>query len=80
MATSPAHPIDLAQPISVLWARLTSAQVRLAAQPEVAPELINLADRLTQLIEQATQEERRLSEAAATPPDFKVRPSAAATR
>jgi len=69
-----------AQPLSVLQARLTSVQARLAAQPESAPELSNLVDRLTQLIEQATQEERRLAEAAATPPDVKVRPSAVATR
>jgi hypothetical protein len=80
MTTPPAHPIDLAQPIRVLQARLTSVQTRLAAQTESAPELINLVDRLTQLIEQATQEEQRLAEAAATPPDFKVRPSAVATR
>jgi predicted PurR-regulated permease PerM len=80
LATPPARRIDLAQPLSVLQARLTSVQARLAAQPESAPELSNLVDRLTQLIEQATQEERRLAEAAATPPDVKVRPSAAATR
>jgi len=80
MATPPARPIDLAQPLSVLQARLTSVQARLAAQTESAPELTNLVDRLTQLIEQATQEERRLAEAAATPQHFKVRPSAGATR
>jgi hypothetical protein len=78
LATPPARPIDLAQPLSVLQARLTSVQARLAAQPESAPELSNLVDRLTQLIEQATQEERRLAEAAAPPPDVKVRPSAGA--
>ena len=80
LATPAAHPIDLAQPLSVLQARLTSVQARLAAQPESAPELSNLVDRLTQLIEQATQEERRLAAAAATPPDVKVRPSAVAAR
>ena len=65
MATPAAHPIDLAQPIGVLRERLTSVHARLAAQPEAAPELNNLVERLTQLIEQATQEERRLAEAAA---------------
>jgi putative permease len=80
MTTPPANPIDLTQPLSVLQARLTSVQARIAAQTESAPELINLVDRLKQLIEQATQEERRLAEAAATPQHFKVRPSAGATR
>ena len=80
MATPPAHPIDLTQPLSVLQARLTSVQARIAAQTESAPELINLANRLTQLIEQAAQEEQRLAETTATPPDFKVRPSAVVTR
>lgn len=80
MATPPAHPMDLTQPLSVLQARLASVQARLAAQTESPPELSNLVDRLTQLIEQATQEERRLADVAATPPDFRVRPAAGATR
>jgi predicted PurR-regulated permease PerM len=80
MAAPLARPIDLAQPLSVLQARLTSVQAQIAAQPESAPELINLADRLTKLIEQAAQEERRLAEAAATPQHFKARPSAVVTR
>jgi predicted PurR-regulated permease PerM len=70
MATPAAHPIDLTQPIGVLRERLASVQARLAAQPESRPDLVNLVERLTQLIEQATQEEQRLAEAAATPPYF----------
>jgi putative permease len=76
MATSPTPPIDLAQPIGVLQARLTSIQTRLAAQTESSPELINLVDRLTKLIEQATQEEHRLAEAAVTPQRSKMRSAA----
>ena len=68
--------LDLAQPLSVLQARLTSVQARLAAQPEARPELNNLVDRLEQLIEQAAQEEQRLTEAAAAPQHFEVQPSA----
>ncbi len=51
--TSTARPIDSAQPIEVLQTRVASVQARLAAQSESAPELINLADRLTQLLAQA---------------------------
>jgi putative permease len=80
MTTTPAHTIDLAQPISILQERLTSVQTRLAEQTESAPELINLVDRLTQLIEQTAQEERRLAEAAAKRRDSKVRRSAVANR
>ena len=80
MATPPAHPIDLTQPLSVLQTRLASVQARIAAQPESAPELINLADRLTQLIEQAAQEEQRLAVPTAAPQHFKVRPTVAATK
>lgn len=63
MVTSPARPLDLVQPIEVLQTQLVSVQARLAAQPEPAPELINLVARLTQLIDQAVQEEQRLAEA-----------------
>ncbi len=80
MATPPTHPIDLTQPLSALQARLASVQAQLAAQTEAAPELVNLVNRLTQLIEQATQEERRLAEATATPQHFKVQPSAGVIR
>jgi predicted PurR-regulated permease PerM len=79
MATPAAHPIDLTQPIGVLRERLASVQARLAAQPESRPDLVNLVERLTQLIEQAAQEEQRLAEAAATPPDFRVRSATEAT-
>jgi putative permease len=74
MMTSPALPDPLAQPISALKERLTSVQAQLAAQTGSAPELLNLVDRLTNLIEQADQEDRRLAEAAASPPKFKARP------
>jgi hypothetical protein len=76
LVAPPDRPIDLAQPLSVLQARLTSVQARLAAQPESRPELDNLVDRLEQLIEQAAQEEQRLTEAAAAPQHFEVQPSA----
>ena len=65
MATPAAHPIDLAQPIGVLRERLTAVHARLAGQTEPAPELNNLVERLTQLIDQAGEEEQRLAEAAA---------------
>jgi predicted PurR-regulated permease PerM len=61
LARATPTPIELAQPIGVLQARLTAVQARLAAQTESAPELINLLDRLTKLIEQATAEEQRLA-------------------
>jgi putative permease len=80
MATPTAHPIDLARPIGVLHERLASVQAQLAAQTTSAPELVNLVERLTQLIEQAAQEERRLVEAAATPRSASVRPIVLATR
>ena len=80
MATPPAHSIDLTQPLSVLQARLTSIQAQIAAQTESTPELRNLANRLTQLIEQAAQEERRLAAAAAMPQHFKARPAAVVTK
>ncbi len=57
-----ARPIDFAPPIETLQVRLIAVQTRLAAQPEPAPELNNLAARLTQLIGQAAEEERRLTE------------------
>jgi putative permease len=79
-ATPAPNPIDLAQPIGVLQARLTAVQARLAAQTESAPELINLVDRLTKLIEQATQEEHRLAQAAAAPPVIKLRRPAVKTK
>ncbi len=79
-ATVAPNPIDLAQPIGVLQARLIAVQARLAAQTESSPELINLVDRLTQLIKQATQEEQRLAEAAAAPPVIKLRRPAVKTK
>jgi len=54
----------LAQPISALQARLASVQSLLATEAvPPGPELNNLVERLTQLIDQTTQEERRLAEA-----------------
>jgi predicted PurR-regulated permease PerM len=71
----------LAQPIDALQARLASVQSLLAAQTvPPRPELSNLVERLTQLIEQATQEERRLAAATTTPPDFRAQSSVAARR
>ncbi|MBP7686871.1 MAG: AI-2E family transporter [Thermoflexales bacterium] len=54
---APAVPIVFAQPIEVLQTRLASVEARLAAQPEAAPELLNVVKRLTQLIDQAPQAE-----------------------
>ena len=54
---APAAPIVFAQPIEVLQTRLASVEARLAAQPEPAPELLNVVKRLTQLIDQASQAE-----------------------
>ncbi len=62
--TATARPIDSAPPIEVLQTRLASVQARLAAQPEPAPELTNLVERLTQLIDQAVQAEQRMAEPA----------------
>ncbi len=76
MVAPPDRPIVSTQPLSVLQARLTCVQAQLAAQSESRPELNNLVDRLEQLIEQAAQEEQRLTEAAATPQHFGVQPSA----
>ena len=76
MVAPPERPIVSAQPIGALHARLAHVQARLAAQPESRPELNNLVDRLEQLIEQAAQEEQRLTEAAAAPQHFEVQPSA----
>jgi len=54
----------LAQPIGALQARLASVQSLLATEAvPPGPELNNLVERLTQLIDQTTQEERRLAEA-----------------
>lgn len=66
MATPAAQPIDLVQPIGVLRDRLASVQAQLAAQSESRPDLVNLVERLTQLIDQAAQEEQRPVQPAAT--------------
>ena len=76
MVAPPDRPIVSAQPLSVLQARLTSVQAQLAAQSESRPKLNNLVDRLDQLIEQAAQEEQRLTEATAAPQHFEAQPSA----
>jgi putative permease len=64
MRPTPMAKTTLAQPISAMQAHLKSVQSLLAAQTvPPGPELNNLVERLTQLIDQTTQEERRLDEA-----------------
>ncbi len=58
------HSIVSAQPLSAPQASLTSVQAQLATQLESRLEINALVDRLGQLIEQAVQEEQRLTEAA----------------
>jgi predicted PurR-regulated permease PerM len=69
------RPIVSAQPVGMLQTRLALVHAQLAAQPEPRPELDNLVNRLEQLIEQAAQEEQRLTEAAAAPQHFGVQSS-----
>jgi predicted PurR-regulated permease PerM len=76
MGAPPDRTIVSAQPLGMLQTRLALVHAQLAAQPESRPELNNLIDRLEQLIEQAAQEEQRLTEAAAVPQHFEVQPSA----
>ncbi len=64
------------QSIRVLQTRLAVIQARLAGQPESRPELDNLVKRLDQLIEQAAQEEQRLTDNAASRPYLEVPASA----
>jgi predicted PurR-regulated permease PerM len=75
LVAPPANPIVSAQPIGTLQTRLALVHTQLAAQPESRPELNNLVDRLEQLIEQAAQEEQRLTEAEARPQHFEVQSS-----
>jgi hypothetical protein len=72
----PERPIVSVQSIGTLQTQLAHVQARLAAQPESRPDLNNLVKRLAQLIDQAAQEEQRLTEGVAASAPYDVQPSA----